>query len=334
MKLVFTVAAIVCAAAAQAQLLNTTEITPHVGEEYLVHSVGNAVDVQVGQSGLNQTWDLSNVQLDTSVLAVKHVSLPSDVPFASMFPGASLAIASYYTDAPAELHYDFFCDTGVAFSLLGYKGVLTQTYSNPLTEFQFPFGYNNHINDDFCFESTGIGPVLHICGANEMHFDGVGDLILPFATYNGVFRMKNTRKSWEASTPLDTTVDITYYWYKPGIHHPLASYNIFTASNGFQIVTANVLSLSTINSINAASNGASDVHVYPNPFSKELVVDLNNADGQQSILTLYDGGGRKILQQSVANSFSALQLDGLANGVYVLTVQIGSAVHRQLIVKE
>jgi hypothetical protein len=330
MKIILTLLSVLCFTAVRAQLLNTTEITPHLEEQYHIYLVSNAAEIEVGNAGINQSWYLGNVQFDTNTSVIKQVVPTSSTPHGSLYPGASIAVQSFYTDAPNDLTYLYYTDTGTTFCFLGSKGLLTQVYSDPILEFNFPFGYNNHILDNYCFTSTGLSATYNFCGQSDMHFDGVGDLILPFGMYTGIYRMKYTRKSWDISSPLDTTTIVTYYWYKPDIHHPLAVYEEITGSNGATLVSANILSLSTINAI--SETVTTPLRVYPNPFEDNLVVETGLLHDHGNV-TIYDISGKPVYNALVDDGAINIALEKLAAGPYILVVRNGDVDRRRLILK-
>ena len=62
--------------------------------------------------------------------------------------------------------------------------------------------------------------------------------------------------------------------------------------------------------------------VYPNPFSDQLTVQLNNSNSEY-ILKLFSDDGKLILEKRVADSTTLLTLDVsiVASGVYFLSVE-------------
>ena len=331
MRLAFTSHLVLSSFYVNAQLLNTTEITPHIGESFQVYPVTNAAALESGNPGINQTWDLSNLTFNADTFIVKQVIPAPSSLYADLFPGATQAIQSYYSDAPDETSYAYYTDTGVTYCYQGYVGVLTHLYSDALKEFHFPFGFNNHTHDNYCLESTGFGASFSYCGSSDMHFDGVGELVLPYGTYNGVFRMKHTKRSWQTANPMDTAVHVVYYWYKPDIHHPLAVYDVFTGSNGATIVSANLLSLSTINAI--SETPTSSLTVYPNPFHQVVHIGKGHASAE-SIARIFSMDGKQLYQETLNGDNATLMLDHLPSGAYLLNICSDGVVQRRLLLKE
>ena len=62
------------------------------------------------------------------------------------------------------------------------------------------------------------------------------------------------------------------------------------------------------------------VSVYPNPASTSINVRINTAFIDNAMLELYDATGKLIMQQKVVNEYSALNISGLANGIYTVRI--------------
>jgi len=60
--------------------------------------------------------------------------------------------------------------------------------------------------------------------------------------------------------------------------------------------------------------------IYPNPTNVDMMVVLNNANLKIVEMELYDLVGRKVQQQTVNQSYGTLQLDGVAQGTYLLKI--------------
>ncbi|OFY05371.1 MAG: hypothetical protein A2W94_07435 [Bacteroidetes bacterium GWE2_42_42] len=82
----------------------------------------------------------------------------------------------------------------------------------------------------------------------------------------------------------------------------------------------------------------SDISCYPNPFTDQLVVTLQNIGAEQGSLVLRDVTGRVIMYRELSSDdFSqqsvALKLSGIASGVYSLEFRSGSIVKTVRVVK-
>jgi len=67
---------------------------------------------------------------------------------------------------------------------------------------------------------------------------------------------------------------------------------------------------------------ASAMMIYPNPTNSDITVVLNNSALKITEMELYDLTGRKVHQQTVNQSHGTLQLNGLAQGTYILKVYL------------
>ena len=91
------------------------------------------------------------------------------------------------------------------------------------------------------------------------------------------------------------------------------------------INTSTSISRSNVKHVQAPTNlGQIDlskfVSVYPNPASTSINVRINTTFIDNAMLELYDATGKLIMQQKVVNEYSALNISGLANGIYTVRV--------------
>ncbi len=65
------------------------------------------------------------------------------------------------------------------------------------------------------------------------------------------------------------------------------------------------------------------VNVYPNPFSKEFIVDIKGIDWEHNIITyeLYDVAGRKLENRQLLSEQTLLQNNNYTSGIYILRIK-------------
>lgn len=329
MKNFMLLCAVCFANAASAQLLIQTDILPEAGENFASHVVSNATSLDPGSGGLSASWDLSNAHYSLDSFKVKYSVVASGTPHAAMFPSANFAMKSYDNFDPMHVSYNYYLlDTNLHYYYLGTKGgALTQVYSNPIEQFHFPFGYNNTAYDPFCFESTGGGSTFDYCGNTMLHFDGVGSLTLPYGSFNGVYRLRMERFAVDQASN-DTSFTTIYYWYKPGIHHPLATYESFTGSDGVTVVTASLLS-QFVTSVNNVVRDQS-ANVFPNPFHQAVNITLD----VESVVSIFTMEGKQLHEIKMNAGKQTIDLSQHPAGVFMLCVDNGVSIKRQVVVKE
>ena len=67
--------------------------------------------------------------------------------------------------------------------------------------------------------------------------------------------------------------------------------------------------------------GLANTSIYPNPANDMLNIDLGQAGGQHVVYTLCDATGRVVLNGTLVNERSSIEVNGLANGFYNLTLR-------------
>jgi hypothetical protein len=324
----------VLAVGAHGQLLFQTDIVPEAGEQFSVHRARNAAALSPGSGGINAVWDWSAALFSTDSFMVKKTVLASGSPYAVLFPAATMAVESYNNYNAANKAYDYFkLDTGLSYFYLGNRANgVTRLYTNTSKDFHFPFGYNNAYDDDFCFDAQSTSGNVGYCGSMNLHFDGIGTLILPYGTYTGIYRIRRTRAEVMDGTS-DTLFTTVYSWYKSGLHHPLATYEeTHSTAGGAVMLQATVLS-SGINGIGSAKDDNRSLRVYPNPFHQVVFVSLDVASEYEVLVHTTDG---RLMAQSQATTSPRFKLDlnHLPAGVYLLTVRTNNGLRREVVVKE
>jgi hypothetical protein len=68
----------------------------------------------------------------------------------------------------------------------------------------------------------------------------------------------------------------------------------------------------------------SSLQVYPNPAKGIVNIDLGNVTGDTTY-ELFDVQGRKVISKVSSTNFETLNVENLSEGIYMLTVQNGSA---------
>ena len=320
---------------AHGQLLFQTDIVPEAGEQFSVHRARNAAALSPGAGGINAVWDWSAAQFSMDSFMVKKTIVASGSPYAVFFPQATMAVESFDNYNVSSKSYDYFeLDTGLTYYYLGNRaGGVTRLYSNPSKDFHFPFGYNNSYDDDYCFEAQSTSGTVGYCGSMNLHFDGIGTLILPYGTFNGIYRIRHTRADVVDGSTGDTTFTTIYSWYKSGLHHPIATYEETHSNAGATIVGATILS-SGINSIDEAANMDQSLRVYPNPFHQGVSAVLEQPTAYDAFVFAMDGRLMARTTSHAKTTSVEMDLSHLPAGSYLLSVQTAEGLRREIIMKE
>jgi uncharacterized repeat protein (TIGR01451 family) len=95
------------------------------------------------------------------------------------------------------------------------------------------------------------------------------------------------------------------------------------------INTIDLLTSTSVQTVNA------NVSVYPNPAKEELFISINNLKSNAiSYLEIYNIAGQKVLDQSILQNNTKLDLSGLSKGLYLLKMNVEGTVSTVKIVKE
>ncbi len=101
----------------------------------------------------------------------------------------------------------------------------------------------------------------------------------------------------------------------------------------FVLKTTYYYSIHLVNSIHTANDLESKSPVvYPNPFTNQLSIRLNNTNSQ-AVFELFDAQGRKVLSTCVQNS-ETIDLTNIARGVYFYTLSKDNNLHRGKLIKK
>jgi len=106
---------------------------------------------------------------------------------------------------------------------------------------------------------------------------------------------------------------------------------VHTASNGSVVITHGVLQPMSDNSvgINETWLASDKIHVYPNPTSTKIQLELNTNDLADADFVLMDMQGRMVLSKqdklSAGNNKFEFDLSHLANAYYVLQVKLNKS---------
>lgn len=101
------------------------------------------------------------------------------------------------------------------------------------------------------------------------------------------------------------------------------------------IVTNTVLNTISIITSSSVQTVSDNLSVYPNPAKEELVVSVNNfKSNATSYLELYNIAGQKVLDQSILQNNTKVDLSALSKGLYLLKTNVEGTVSTVKIVKE
>lgn len=248
----------------------------------------------IGDAGPDQLWDFSTFQIPLCCAHTKAFDLVplSSTLYASYFPSANYC---YRIDTEGEgISYEYHKLTATTYELLGGGGNFGPNVYNPTTAvFQFPYEFNAQINN----------PDEHTV------YDAYGTLIGPMGmgTFTNVIRKKTTYAG----------DSVEYYtWYNTNPYYIIAEAQVILDTTLFRIY---MTTASGSMAVDAKVKDAS-LTVFPNPAKTELNLKLtNNLPVDKVIITDIVG---KVVAEKTEN-LNTIDIQNLANGVYVLSVYSG-----------
>lgn len=309
-----------------------------IGEQFISNEFSfNAAQFNSSlTSGLNQTWNFSNL---TSVFfpPINVYFQPNHLPLGpNPYPAANVVTG-------CDDEYEYLKVNADSVVMVGYYNHFTEEtvdYSNSVKKNQYPFTYNNSFTDNFAGIGDGMGPPVPLTGNIKVTADGYGTLILPNGTVANVLRVKSlkvTTTSLPNLTALDTITNLD--WYLPGVHVPILrlSKQQFFAPNYsatyYQGYYINPFALSIKEETAANIN----LQLFPNPATSELTIQYQTQKPVK--ITLQNLVGKQIAELPAGKGSSGLQrlkvdVSNYPKGVYVLRLETeGQAVYKKLILQ-
>lgn len=302
----------------QAQTLSKSDLTPVIGENFLVYIYNNQPPINLDNAGNNQIWDLSKITRSVEVNKLYQVVAPASTPY--NMPTSSFAYKYFVVNDSTSIGYKYFKDTANGFytiaDILPYR---SNEYSNSEFIYKFPLNRNDSLVDYSCYSSVLSTFYDEFCGESGLKFDGTGTLMLPSGTYTDIYRLVYNNYYHRQSLS-DTIYTKSWYWYKKGVHFPIAEYVRFTMS-GIDYVTINLLHPSLFNGVSNIENQTNLV-VYPNPTNGKLTIKNLEKSLKGFTIRIYDLNGKQLISEQIEYDTREINLDlqGLQSGCYYYSI--------------
>lgn len=154
-------------------------------------------------------------------------------------------------------------------------------------------------------------------GSIQREFSGSGVLITPIGTFTDVVRIKSihilsTTDNTNGNIYPDTL--ITYYWYKAGVHHELAS---VIHGNSFSGPYAISTYLDVPADLGMEENPSIRFSLFPNPSATFITIQ---SDEVISKVEVYQLSGELEMGQTVNSTSSQIDLSTLNTGMYLVKI--------------
>jgi hypothetical protein len=311
-----------CSVSIAQPTLTAAGINSVIGESFTFY---NTSYISPGNSGANQTWDLSTMSGTSGGLTTAVA--PSSTTNGSSFPNANVAWSS-------STGVSYLKTSATALQNYGTSSSATvMAYTNPEDFLHFPFTYNNTFSDTWATQFLSGGYTFYRGGTTTVTADGYGTLITPSGTYTSILRVHYVQV-YQDSAYLGTPYIITYnndeyMWYKDGTHVQIATVYTLTTSSGGPYTGGSYVTGST--GIDDLSDLISSTNLFPNPASNKVTVSYTLTENQKVDIRLFNTLGQQAELSQITDGIQGVnttQLDiaNLPDGIYFAQIVLNGNV--------
>ncbi len=338
-KLFFLLAAFAAAPSVAQPVIQSSHYYP--AGTILNFEIASITNVQPGPSGVNQTWNFSNLNL-TGESYTYHYLPAASTPYSNLFPSSNLGI-EIKDNTNGDTTYMYQTKTNQAVSYdgnAGSDGGNTAAFinTNPQTIFEFPVGYNStgsdYISGQMTISGGGMTMEIHRYGPQTMIADGYGTLQLPGATFNNCLRLKYRQILTDSTlftgvpfpATLSTDIKTMYTWIQivngVAVERLTMTYDTITDNNGQQFETFCQINRSTTTGLHSEITDENSITVYPNPAHDFLFLSFDELNQENFHVELLDPTGRTIRRFLFTGTESttekSIHLKELPPGMYLI----------------
>jgi hypothetical protein len=301
---------------------------------YVIDSMAPSYEAVTG-SGVE--WDYSvygGYSGDSRNLTVLD---PSTTTYASVYPSATagLDIENFltnftYSTATERVSPGFVYIDGD----IGEVVVVFDT--DEATQYNYPFNLGDSFIDAFSGSATFSGQTSPASGELTAEVDGEGTLKLADGNdFTNVLRYKLSDSTRVSNVPLigEVTLKREQYEYYDLANSDLPIFvythvEIVELGTQFDLVMSSVQPSATVG---IEENMLSNAIVYPNPASDVINISLSK-ELTNTEVSIVDAMGRIVLNQSIDNDFTSLDVAHLEEGIYFVKIANGDNVETKTVV--
>lgn len=287
-------------------------------------------------TGANISWNFSAITQNTAVNTSTYV-LPSSVPSASNYPGATLVEDQ---GGGSYAYFKSVSTPSASFESLGFESTgFALTFTNSAVAVMWPVSYGYANTDTYAGNVTQpVSGTLN--GTITTTGSGSGTITLPGGqTLSNVLQVKTvnttTLTSGSGFTTITGTIISTDYSY----YHSSQKFDVLTVSYQKQNLSSiggpTVTSTASIRVSNAFVTGLKShqleagISVYPNPVSDMLTVNVSSAN--VSSVAIYSQLGQLVYS---SNESEKINVSGLSKGIYILELKTDKGIARKKFIKD
>lgn len=294
----------------------TNSITPVIGHS----STYRFFDAEITSPGIADTavtWDFS--ALSSNGTGVYNYKDPSTLPGAGQFPAANVGI-DQNGDPIIFLKGD-----NAVLAEIGIKvSTVTENYStNPKELLRFPITYGSVFTDNFEGSATLSSFTATRTGDITTEADGYGTLILPYATFNNVLRVKSISVYEDKllTQTVNSGTDTVFSFYQEGQENYLLTWSHINSATFGSVYYGAYLDTMYVGILERAAP-ALKLSISPNPTSGFYKISCDKITGNRILLEIFDLSGRRLRSYSFENSghrfVKEMYAGDLEKGMYVL----------------
>lgn len=305
-----------CSTTAEAQTLTATGCNPTIGEIYNRVFTGS---FNAGSSGTGQTWDISAL---TGTSSTANIVSVASSPNAANHSAANIVFKEGTT-------YTYMKTSSTAYQFQGTEGPASFIYTDLEDILRYPFSYSNSYTDTWKTTFTSAGYLFTRKGTTTVTADGSGTLITANGNITNVLRVHSVQIYSDSADISGTPYIINYnnnqyFWYKDGVHFPLAStYNLTSSASG-----STTGGFYTNLAVGIKENALlyNDVSIIPNPTSGNILLKYSLKKSSNVKISILNIIGEEVYinqisSESVGDHFINLDLKSLDKGIYFVKIQ-------------
>jgi hypothetical protein len=302
-------------------ILTATGTNPVIGESFTMNV---SPYVNPGNSGTNQTWDLSSM---SGTGGLTTVVTPASTTNGASFPASNIAWSN-----SSNPYISYFKTSSTALQNYGTFSSTIMSYSNPEDMLHFPFSYTNTFSDTWATQFVSGGYTFYRKGTTTVTADGYGTLITPSTSYTNVMRVHFVQVYQDSSftgTPYIITYNNNeYMWYKEGAHVQIATVYTLTSSAGGPYTGATYVSGDV--GINNLTDIISAFNLFPNPTSDFINIETQ----QKSEIEILNIAGQLIKSITANENTTSMDISDFAKGMYFVKVKTEKGIAVKKFIKE
>ncbi len=313
-----------------AQPTITSSVIPSIGTSS-TYRFFNAQNTSSGDSGAVVIWDYSNLTLTGS--GVFDYKDPSTMPSGSLFTTANFGV-DQGGDPQIYLIADNqqYTEVGIEFS-----GISENYTVNPKELVRFPITYATQFIDDF--EGSAVAGTFNVDRKGDITIvgDGYGDLILPYATFQNVLRVRtiSTYEDEYLGNVVNSGIDTVYAWYQEGVNDYLFTWSHINSSVAGDIYYGAFLDTMFVG-IDEKIKNSTGFLISPNPAHGFVTIEFETQTDKQIILEILDSSGRLVKRVKLKNESGfvkkVVDINNLNSGVYTILVNQGFIVESKMLI--